>query len=112
MNDLFEDPGDAMPLTEEEKRELIPAHIAYRREVNEAEQENIVRAQNWALNRSRDLLNEKYIKELHRRMLGDVWRWAGTFRESERNLGIAFFQIPVALRQLLDDSKAWIEYKT
>ena len=45
-------------------------------------------------------------------MLGDVWRWAGKFRTSERNFGIAFYGIPVALRQLLDDTKAWIEYKT
>jgi Fic-DOC domain mobile mystery protein B len=45
-------------------------------------------------------------------MLGDVWRWAGKFRTSERNLGIAFYEVPVALRHLLDDTKAWIEYKT
>src|SRR5260221_4086008 len=91
-------------------RDLIPAHIAYRRELNLAEQENIVRAQDWALNRRRDLLSEKFVKDLHRQMLGDVWRWAGRFRTSERNIGIAFFEIPAALRQLLDDTRAWIEY--
>src|SRR5271170_8054704 len=93
-------------------RDLIPAHIAYRRELNEAEQENIARAQNWALNRRRDPVSEEFIKELHERMLGEVWRWAGKFRVSERNLGIAFYEIPVALRQLLDDTKAWIEHKS
>jgi Fic-DOC domain mobile mystery protein B len=112
VSDLFEEPDDATPLTAEEMRELIPAHIAYRRELNEAEQENIARAQDWALNRRRDPLSEKFVKELHRRMLGDVWRWAGKFRTSERNLGIAFYEIPVALRHLLNDTKAWIEYKT
>ena len=45
-------------------------------------------------------------------MLGDVWRRAGKFRQSERNLGIPFYDIPVALRQLLDDTKTWIEYKS
>src|ERR1700681_4672381 len=93
-------------------RELIPAHVAYRRELNEAEQENISRAQDWALGRRRELLSEKFVKDLHRQMLGDVWRWAGKFRRSERNIGIAFFDIHVALRQLLDDTKAWIEHKT
>jgi Fic-DOC domain mobile mystery protein B len=34
------------------------------------------------------------------------------FRTSARNIGIDYWQIPVALRQLLDDTKAWIEYKT
>jgi Fic-DOC domain mobile mystery protein B len=112
MSDLFEEPDDATPLTAEEKRGLIPAHISYRRELNEAEQENIARAQDWALNRPRDPVSEKFIKELHRRMLGEVWRWAGKFRLSDRNLGIAFYEIPVALRQLLDDTKTWIEYKS
>ena len=109
MTDLFQEPDDATPLTPEERRELIPAHIAYRRELNEAEQDNIGRAQDWALGRRRDLLTEKFIKDLHRHMLGDVWRWAGKFRTSERNLGIAHHEIPVALRPLLDDARAWIE---
>jgi Fic-DOC domain mobile mystery protein B len=112
VRDLFQEPDHATPLTPEEMRELIPAHIAYRNELNEAEQENIARAQDWAFGRRRDLLSEKFIKDLHRRMLGNVWRWAGKFRTSERNLGIAHFEIPVAVRQLLDDTKAWIEFKT
>lgn len=75
MSDLFERPDDAAtPLTPAEMRDLLPSHIAYRRELNAAEQENIVRAQEWALSRRRDLLAEKFIKDLHRKMLGDVWR--------------------------------------
>jgi Fic-DOC domain mobile mystery protein B len=113
VSDLFDRPDDAAtPLTPAEMRDLLPSHIAYRRELNAAEQENIVRAQEWALSRRRDLLAEKFIKDLHRKMLGDVWRWAGKFRTSERNIGIDYWQIPIALRQLLDDAKAWIDYKT
>jgi Fic-DOC domain mobile mystery protein B len=113
VTELFTQPDDAAtPLTPEETRDLIPAHIAYRRELNEAEQENITRAQAWALNRRRDLLSEKFIQQLHRRMLGDVWRWAGKFRTSERNLGIPFYEVPAALRQLLDDTNACIEHQT
>ena len=110
MSDLFREPGTATPLTPEERRELIPAHIAYRSDLNEAEQDNIARAQDWALARRRDLLSEKFITDLHRHMLCDVWRWAGKFRTSARNLGIASYEIPVALRQLLDDAQAWVEY--
>ena len=109
MNDLFEEPDDATPFTAEERADLIPAHIAYRTELNDAEQENIVRGQDWAFRRRRDLLTEKFINDLHRHMLGDVWRWAGRFRTTEKNLGILYYEIPVALRQLLDDTKAWIE---
>jgi Fic-DOC domain mobile mystery protein B len=113
VSDVFDEPDGATPLTAEERRDLIPAHIAYRRELNEAEQENIARAQEWALGRRRrDLLNEKFILDLHKRMLGDVWRWAGKFRTSQRNIGMDYWLIPVELRQLLDDCKAWIGFGT
>jgi fido (protein-threonine AMPylation protein) len=48
--------------------------------------------------------------DLHKRMLGDVWKWAGKFRKTERNIGIPFYEIPVALRHVLGDVRAWIEY--
>jgi Fic-DOC domain mobile mystery protein B len=110
MREPFNEPEHATSLTPEECRGLIPAHIAYRSELNEAEFENIARAQDWALARKRDPISETFVKELHRRMLGDVWKWAGKFRTSERNLGIPFYEIPVALRQFLDDTKAWMEH--
>jgi len=112
VEDLFEEPEDGTSLDLEERRELIPTHIAFRGELNRAEQENIARAQDWALGRRRDLLGEKFVRDLHRRMLGDVWRWAGKFRTTERNLGIDSRGIPVALRLLLNDTKAWIAGKT
>jgi Fic-DOC domain mobile mystery protein B len=110
--DLFEEPDGTTPLTPEEKQDLIPAHITYRTELNEAEQENIIRAQEWALARRRDLLTEAFVKDLHRRMFGDVWRWAGKFRTSDKNIGVPFYAIPTSIRQLFDDTKAWIDYKT
>jgi Fic-DOC domain mobile mystery protein B len=111
---IFIEPDDSStPLTSEEMRDLIPAHIADRRDLNVAEQANIARAQEWAMDgRKRDLLREKFIKNLHQRMLADVWRWAGRFRTSQRNIGIDYWLIPVELRQLLDDTRTWIEYKT
>ena len=36
MSDLFEEPDNATTLTPEERDALIPAHITYRRELNEA----------------------------------------------------------------------------
>ena len=113
MTGIFTEPDDAAtPLTPEEMRDLIPTHIADRRDLNAAEQENIARAQEWAMNgRRRDMLTEKFVRDLHRRMLGDVWRWAGKFRSSQRNIGIDYWRIATELRQLLDDARAWIDYK-
>jgi Fic-DOC domain mobile mystery protein B len=110
LSDPFEPPDDhATPLTADERRDLIPSHIAFRHELNLAEQENIVRAEQWAQRRRGDLLSEEFIRNLHRQMFDEVWRWAGRFRTSQRNIGIDYWQIPVALRALLDDAKSWIE---
>jgi len=111
-DELFQQPDNATPLTLEERADLIPAHIAYRAELNAAEQENITRGQDWALARKRDLLSEKFIKDLHAHLLGDVWRWAGKYRITERNLGIHHYEIPMAVRELLEDAKAWVQHKT
>lgn len=112
VSGLFQEPVDATPLTDEEKNALIPPHITYRGELNEAEQENIVRGQEWAFARRRKLVTERFVKDLHKRMFGDVWSWAGKFRNSEKTLGIPFYEIPTSLRQLLDDAAVWIEYNS
>ena len=114
MSEIFAEPDEAAtPLRPKETRDLIPTHIAHRRDLNAAEQENIARGQEWAMDgRRRNLLSETFIKNLHRRMLGDVWRWAGGFRTSQRNIGIDYWLIAAELRQLLDDATTWIEYDT
>jgi Fic-DOC domain mobile mystery protein B len=109
MADLFEQPSDATPLAPEELRGLIPSGIAFRHELNRAELVNVTRGMEWALARRREVLNERFLRQLHQRMFGDVWRWAGKYRTTERNLGIPYFEIPVALRLLLEDAQAWIQ---
>ena len=99
-------------LTEEEREGLIPSYITLRSELNEAEQANILEAEEWAFTRKRDVLDERFLKSLHKRMFGRVWRWAGKFRQSERNIGVEFYRIPVDLWQLLDDCRYWIENET
>lgn len=110
MSDLFAPPDDSgTPLTPEEKRDLIPAHIAFRHELNAAEQNNITRGQDWALRRRRrTIVEERFMLALHRRMFGEVWRWAGRYRTSERNLGVTPWEIPVEMRKLIDDTRTWI----
>jgi len=99
-------------LTEEEREGLIPSYITLRSELNEAEQANILEAEEWAFARNRDLLEEKFLNNLHKRMYGNVWRWAGRYRTSGKNIGIDAYRIPTELRQLLDDCRYWIENGT
>jgi Fic-DOC domain mobile mystery protein B len=40
-------------------------------------------------------------------MLGDVWSWAGSYRLRELNIGIDPSEVPIAVRNLVDDAKYW-----
>lgn len=109
---LLEQDDSSTPLTHEEREGLIPSYITLRSELNEAEQANILEAEEWAFARKRDVLDERFLTGLHKRMFGRVWRWAGQFRRTERNIGIDPLHIQVELRQLLDDCRYWIEHET
>ena len=100
------------PLSEEELDGLKILSISTREELDEFEQFNIEKAIQWTFGKKiqpKVLLSEKFIKDLHKRMYGEVWKWAGSFRTSEKNLGIKSYQIPVQLKQLLDDAAYWYE---
>lgn len=100
------------PLTHEELEGLIPSYITLRGELNEAEQANIVSAQTWAYKRNNKVLSIDYLNDLHHRMFGRVWKWAGKFRQSGKNIGIDAYQIPTALKDLIDDTQYWIDNET
>jgi Fic-DOC domain mobile mystery protein B len=108
----MEEDKDATPLTEEERQQLIPSYITLRSELNEAEQRNILQAETWAFKRRRLVPSEDFLKQLHKRMFGKVWRWAGEFRQSERNIGVPAYRINMDVRQLIDDCQYWIENNT
>lgn len=114
MSDPLFTTGDdtATPLEPEKSAQLIPTYITTRAQLNEAEQINIADADRWAFSRKRDVLNEKFLIGLHKRMFGRVWRWAGSFRKTERNIGIAAYRIAPELRTLIDDVSFWIDNAT
>lgn len=113
MSNIFYADDDATPLTPDEREDLIPTHITLRRELNELEQENIAKADLWAFGRKRDLLDESFLKGLHERMFGDVWKWAGKYRQTEKNIGInPPYRIQPEIRQIIGDVKYWIEHKS
>jgi Fic-DOC domain mobile mystery protein B len=109
---LIEQDDASTPLTNDERQGLIPSYITLRRELNEAEQMGILAAQQWAFARKRMVLDEKFLRDLHRRMFSKVWKWAGTFRNSPRNIGVDHWLIPIELRNLLDDARYWVEHAT
>jgi fido (protein-threonine AMPylation protein) len=50
-----------------------------------------------------DVLTDRFVRELHRRLYGDVWEWGGRFRLLQTNIGIAPEQIAVQLRSEMDN---------
>lgn len=103
------------PLDEDEKDGLLIPAIATRGELDEFEQQNIEQAVAWSLGRSfkpDTVFTEAFLKSLHKRMYGNVWAWAGEYRNSNKNIGVDKWQIPTELRQLLDDVKYWVANNT
>ena len=104
-------PGQT-PLDEEERRGLIPS-IVTREDLDAFEQENILEARQWVMKKSilvrQDVFSEKFLLNLHGRMFGQVWKWAGQFRKSNKNIGVDYYQIPSELRLLLRGPRAFRE---
>jgi Fic-DOC domain mobile mystery protein B len=102
----------ATPLTPDERGDLIPTHITTRSELNQLEQQNIATADIWVLGRKHYIFRERFLKSLHHRMFNRVWRWAGRFRTTERNLGVKSHLIETELRTAIDDTRFWMENKS
>lgn len=77
--------------------------------MNRWEGENILKAYDWVeRTKPKDIFNETFILRLHQRMFGDVWKWAGKFRRSDKNIGIPWHEVPVAINNLCEDAILWI----
>ena len=102
------------PLEPEQINGLKIKIISTQQQLNEFEQTNINEALQW-LNSKRkikDVLSEEFMIQLHKRMLGMVWKWAGQLRRTETNIGIDWTRISMELRLLIDDANFWVEQQT
>jgi Fic-DOC domain mobile mystery protein B len=108
MTAIAGEPDGATPLDPDEMDGLKFRHVTMRGELDELEQANIENGLVWlARRRKTDILTEQFIRDLHRRLFGEVWTWAGRFRRTEKNIGIDPLQISVQLKILLDDARYW-----
>ena len=107
----FDGPPGSTPLDPDELDGLVPTHITQRGELDEWEAQNILKAAAWLHGRDKlDVLKPAFVCALHKRMFDDTWKWAGTFRKNEKNLGVAPAQIAVRTRDLCDDVKAQLAH--
>ena len=98
----------------EEKEGLLIQTISDHRELDEFEQKNIEQAIEWSLklNTKVHVFTESFIKKLHQKMYGEVWGWAGSFRKTNKNIGVDKWNISTDLKYLLDDTNFWCVNKT
>jgi len=103
------------PIDEEEKEGLLIETISTKAELDEFEQLNIEEALQWAFGKKfkpKQVFTEKFICNLHKRMYGNIWAWAGTFRKTDKNIGVDKYQIPMKLKVFCDDALYWSENST
>lgn len=110
---LVDYPDGATPLDPDELDGLKFKHVSTRGELDQLEQVGITEGLKWLdKQKNPDVLSEAFVLDLHKRLFGSVWKWAGTFRRTEKNIGVDPIQVAIQLRQLLDDAKYWVEHGT
>ncbi|MDQ8166063.1 MAG: mobile mystery protein B [Gemmatimonadota bacterium] len=106
MKHLHDEPGNT-PLDEDETEGLIPPHLTSRAELNQWEANNIASAHEWGTRQRSDVLDVAFLGELHRRMFGMTWKWAGGYRKSDKSLSPhRWTQVPELMRNLIDNTHA------
>ena len=106
----FHYPPGATPLDPDEAVGLVPTHITTQEDLNAWEQINIAQGERWAeRQKKRALLDEGFVRDLHLQMFDKTWDWAGTFRKSNKNIGVDWTQVSVRLRNLLGNTQYQIE---
>ena len=105
-------PPGATPLDSDEIAGLIPAGVTTVAALNAYEAENILQAMGW-IERQRltSVLDDQFLRELHRHMFNRTWRWSGAFRLTEKNIGVAPEAIAVSLRDLTLNCRVQLEAK-
>jgi len=111
---IFQYARGQTPIDAAEAAELIPP-LDTQSQLNAWEQENIIHGREWAFSKRvlkrLNLLSESCLLELHKRMFGETWKWAGRFRKSEKNIGVPSYRIPIDLKNLLDDARYWRQHE-
>lgn len=104
------DPAGATPLSEDERDGLRLPWVATRNDLNAEEAANIAKvltARRWSTRSTAQLLDDRTLRDLHLAMFGDVWKWAGKYRTTEKNIGCDPDQVAVRVRDLCADAAYW-----
>jgi Fic-DOC domain mobile mystery protein B len=103
------------PLDPDYQKDLIPTHITLMSELNEFELENITQAiKKYLLGRRKNwkLEDPDVLKQIHRDMFNQTWKWAGKFRQTDTNIGSEWRQIQIHVKDACRDLDYWMKHKS
>ncbi|HCY83849.1 MAG TPA: mobile mystery protein B [Desulfobacteraceae bacterium] len=104
---------NATPLEPDELKGLKLSHITTRQQLDFWEAHNISEARIWIKGiRHKDILTPEFLCTLHRKMFSDVWKWAGKYRNTEKNLGVLPHLIETQVYALCEEANGWLEYES
>ena len=99
MSEIVGSPGGTTPLDPDEMEGLIYAHVQTRGQLDQLEQINVQSGMQWLKKQKKaDPFTEVFVCDLHKKLFGDVWCWAGSFRKTGKNIGCDVHYIGVELR--------------
>lgn len=110
MSRFFQNREGQTPLEEDMRFDLKLKHVQDMTELYELEIENIALGIAWCQGTSVNHLDYAQWIELHRRMYGEVWKFAGVIRKTELNNPdfLMPFEVRPALLGLEKDLKFWL----
>jgi Fic-DOC domain mobile mystery protein B len=107
--------GDDAPISPGEQERIVPS-LSTRAQLREVERLGIHAARVWSMRPAvlarSDLLSETFVRELHRRMFGGIWRGAGRYRVADCDGGWEVRRIAEGVRMFLDDAEGWLRCAT
>jgi Fic-DOC domain mobile mystery protein B len=113
VDPLWEGGDGETQLSPEDRETLIPKYITVRRELNELEAAGLSAAILWARRRTlkvATLIDPAFMCRLHRQMLGEVWKWAGSYRVRDVSVvPTRHYDIGPELLKLHRDAEYWIK---
>lgn len=104
------------PIEEEDLLDLLML-LSTLKQVDQAEALNITEAHVWLYERKRkftaeEVLQVTWLKKLHKEMYGNVWSYAGSFRQRDTTPGVPKAQISREISELLNETQQKVENKT
>lgn len=105
----FDTPEGATPI--EDASGLLVEGVYTYAALNAVEAENVLRAVNVHLRPKKEKngpwLTEDYVRRIHKDMFGQVWEWAGRYRDGALNIGVPASRIREEVAKLCQDVAYW-----